>query len=102
MVAYLKAVRYYNDAFTYGDAAKRQEIIGILARNTPVKDTALYERMAMPGLAPDGRINLASLAEHQEVWLAAGLQQAPVDLGDVVDLSFAEAAVRTLGPYRSP
>jgi NitT/TauT family transport system substrate-binding protein len=100
MVAYLKAARYYNDAFTHGDAAKRQEIVGILARHTPVKETALYERMAMPGLDPDGRVNLASLAEHQEVWITAGLQQTPIDLNDVVDRGYAEAAVRALDPYR--
>ena len=56
----------------------------------------------MPSLDPDGRVNVATLADDQELWLATGLlEQARIDLNDVVDLSFAEAvAARTLGPYR--
>lgn len=56
--------------------------------------------MVMPGLHPDGRLNVASIAEDQELWLAAGLQQARVNLDEVVDHRFADAAVATLGPYR--
>jgi NitT/TauT family transport system substrate-binding protein len=100
LIAYLKAVRYYNDAFSRNDAAKRQEAVSILTRNTTVKDAALYDRMVMPGLAADGRMNLASLAEDQEFWLATGLQQARVSMDDVVDHSFADAAAQVLGPYR--
>jgi NitT/TauT family transport system substrate-binding protein len=55
--------------------------------------------MVMPGLAPDGRLNVASIAEDQELWLASGLQQARVNLDDVVDHRFADAAVAALGPY---
>jgi NitT/TauT family transport system substrate-binding protein len=98
--AYLRGVRYYNDAFDQGDAAKRQETINILTRNTAVKDPTLYDRMVMPGLAPDGRLNVASIAEDQDLWLASGLQQARVNLDDVVDHRFVDAAAATLGPYR--
>jgi NitT/TauT family transport system substrate-binding protein len=100
MIAYLKAVRFYNDAFERNDPARRQEAIAILTRNTPVKDAALYERMAMPGLAPDGRVNVPSLTRDQDFWLARGVQQAPVNLDELVDQSFADAAVAVLGPYR--
>jgi NitT/TauT family transport system substrate-binding protein len=100
MVAYLKAVRFYNDAFERNDPARRQEAIAILTRNTPVKDAALYERMAMPGLAPDGRINVPSLTRDQDFWLARGVQQSPVNLDELVDQSFADAAVAVLGTYR--
>jgi NitT/TauT family transport system substrate-binding protein len=100
MVAYLRAVRYYNDAFSRGDVARRQEVITTLARHTPVRDVALYDRMVMPGLNPDGRVNVASLAADQEFWLARGVQQARVDLSEVVDYSFVDAALQALGPYR--
>jgi NitT/TauT family transport system substrate-binding protein len=93
-------VRFYNDAFERNDPARRQEAIAILTRNTPIKDAALYERMAMPGLAPDGRINVPSLTRDQDFWLARGVQQSPVNLGELVDQSFADAAVAVLGPYR--
>jgi NitT/TauT family transport system substrate-binding protein len=100
MVAYLKGVRYYNDAFDKGDAAKRQEAVAILTGNTAVKDPALYDRMVMPGLNPDGRLNAASVAEDQELWLASGIQQARVNLDEIIDHSFVDAAVAALGPYR--
>jgi len=100
MVAYLKGVRYYNDAFVKHDAAKREQAVAILTRNTTVKDPALYDRMVMPGLAPDGHMNMASLAEDQDFWLSTGLQPTRINVDDVVDHSFADAADRTLGPYR--
>ncbi|HLH26034.1 MAG TPA: ABC transporter substrate-binding protein [Chloroflexota bacterium] len=100
MIAYLKGVRYYDDAFDGGDAAKRQEAVAILTRSTAVKDPALYDRMVMPGLDPNGRLNVASIAEDQDLWLASGLQQARVNLDEVVDPSFTDAAVAALGPYR--
>ncbi len=100
ITAYLRGVRYYNDAFDKGDAAKRQEAVAILTRNTAVKDPALYDRMVMPGLAPDGRLNVASIAEDQELWLASGLQQARANLDEIVDHRFVDAAVAALGPYR--
>ena len=99
MVAYLRGVRDYNDGLERGDAVKRQETIAILARHTPVKDLALYERMRLPGLDPDGRMNLASIAEDQDLWLAQGRQETRVDLASVVDQSFADYAVAQLGRY---
>jgi NitT/TauT family transport system substrate-binding protein len=101
MVAYLKGVRYYNDGFVKGDAAKRQETVTILARHTPVKEAALYDRMVMPGLHPDGRMNVASLTEDQDFFVATGLQQTRIDINTLVDHSFADAALQALGgPYR--
>jgi NitT/TauT family transport system substrate-binding protein len=100
MVAYLRAVRDYNDAFSRGDTAKRQQIVTTLTQHTTVKDPALYDRMAMPGLDPDGRINMARVAAHQDFWVATGQQQARVNLDTVIDPRFADAAAQTLGPYR--
>jgi NitT/TauT family transport system substrate-binding protein len=100
MVAYLRGVRVYNDGFVKGDAAARQVTIAALVQNTPVKDAALYDRMALSALDPDGRINMTSLAADQDYWLASGAQQQRIDLNALVDYSFADAAVQVLGPYR--
>jgi hypothetical protein len=48
----------------------------------------------------DGRINLASIAEAQDYWLANGAQQTRIDLETLVDYSFVDAALQVLGPYR--
>jgi len=99
MLAYLRAVRFYNDAFVKGDVAKRQQVVASLTRHTPVKDAALYDRMAMPGLHPDGRMSLSSLASDQEFWLSRGVQQQRIAIEQLVDTQFIEAAVQVLGPY---
>jgi len=100
MVAYLQAVRDYNDAFRKGDAARRAEVVQALVKHTTVKDPALYDRMAMPGLNPDGEVNVESLREDYEFWLANGYQEERVTLTDLVDSSFVRYAVQQLGPYR--
>lgn len=100
MNAYVRAVRYYNDAFVKGDAAKRQEVVAILAKTTTVKDVPLYDRMVMPGLHPDGRMNKATIVSDQDFWLSTGLQRAPANLDQIVDHTFVDAAVQQLGPYR--
>ncbi|HLI28567.1 MAG TPA: ABC transporter substrate-binding protein [Chloroflexota bacterium] len=100
MVAYLKAVRDYNDAFRKGDAAKRREVVDILIRNTPLKDAALYDKMGMPGLDPNGRVSVQALKADQEYYLRSGKQQQPIDYDQVVDMSFADWAVQQLGEYR--
>jgi NitT/TauT family transport system substrate-binding protein len=99
MVAYLKAVRDYNDGFARGDTAKRERVIDTLIRHTPVRDRALYDRMAMPGLDPNGRVDRSSINDDQEFWLSRGTQHERVNLDSVIDYSFADAAVRTLGSY---
>jgi NitT/TauT family transport system substrate-binding protein len=100
MLAYLRALRDYNDAFQKGDPAKRRDVVDVLIRNTPLKDAALYEKMAMPGLDPNGRVNLQALEQDQEYYLRTGKQQTPIDLTQVVDGSFADWAVQQLGIYR--
>ena len=99
MIAYLRGVRFYNDAFDRGDTTKRQATIASLIQHTPVKEAGLYDQMVMPGLDPDGRMNLDSLGKDQDFWLASGLQEERVNLSQVADPSFAGAAVQALGPY---
>lgn len=99
MVAYLRALRDYNDAFARGDTAKQERVIDTLIHHTPVRDRALYDRMVMPGLDPNGRVDRASIADDQEFWLSRGTAHQRVNLDTVIDYSFADAAVRALGPY---
>jgi NitT/TauT family transport system substrate-binding protein len=99
MLAYVKALRDYNDAFAKGDTAKREQMIDILIGATTVKSRPLYDKIAMPGLDPNGRVNTQSLDESQNWWVAKGSQRAKVDLAKVVDPQFAEWAVQQLGPY---
>lgn len=99
MKAYVLGARFFNDAFVKRDATKRAEAVEILAKATKV-DKALFEGMAMPGLNPSGKVNLDSLREIQNWFVAKGSQQKPVDLTKAVDLSFVDDAVRQLPPYK--
>lgn len=100
MKAYIKALRDYNDAFVKKDAGKRKEVIDTLIKHTTVKDAALYDRMVMPGIDPNGNVNVDSLIKDQDYFLESGSQKQKVDMAEVVDLSFAKAAVQQLGPYQ--
>jgi NitT/TauT family transport system substrate-binding protein len=100
MLAYLKGARYYNSAFDKADAAKRSDVIQILVRNTAVKDADLYEKMVMPGIDPNGRVNVDSLADQQDYFLSKGSQKTRVELKQVVDMQYADWAVQKLGQYK--
>jgi NitT/TauT family transport system substrate-binding protein len=100
MLAYLKGARLYNDAFDKKDAAKRRDVIDVLMRKTTAKDAALFDKMVMPGIDPNGKVNIASLAEEQDYFVKKGSQKTKLDLSKVVDPQFADWAVRRLGPYK--
>ncbi len=100
MLAYIKGARLYNDAFEKKDPVKRKDVIDILVKSTTVKDATLYDKMVMPGLDPNGRVNVESLAEEQDWFLKKGSQKAQVDLKKVVDTQYIDWAVQKLGPYK--
>lgn len=100
MTAYVKGVRFYNDAFVKKDPRARGEVIDILASRTSLKDKALFDEVGMPGLNPDGTVNLRDLKAQQDYYLSTGAQKKSVDLDRVVNRDFAAAAVQQLGPYK--
>ncbi len=100
MMAYLKGVRDYNDAFIKNDVKKKAEVISILTKATAVKDAALYQKMPVPGLNPNGEVNKPSMVDDQEYYIDAGLQKERVDMDKLVDPAWAKAAVEKLGVYK--
>jgi ABC-type nitrate/sulfonate/bicarbonate transport system substrate-binding protein len=98
MVAYLKGVRFYNDALN--GKASRSELIGILTKDTSVKDAALYDKMVLPGLNPNGTLNIDGMREDMNWFLAEGRMRELVDIKKVVDTRYIEAAVSKLGEYK--
>src|SRR5262249_21165986 len=98
MVAYVKGLRDYNDAF----GPKRQgraEVVDILTRNTTVKDAALYDKMTWDYMNPDGYINMDTLAQDLDWYVSNGYLSERPDVNKLVDNSFADYAVRMLGKY---
>jgi NitT/TauT family transport system substrate-binding protein len=97
MVAYLKGVRDYNNAFRKN--IDRAAIAAILSKNTTVKAAALYDTMTMPGLDPNGRVNADGMANDMRWFLSRGYLKEEVDISKAIDTSFADGAVQKLGSY---
>jgi len=95
MIAYLKAVRFYNDALE--GKASRDELVAILTKNTTVKNPELYRDMAFPGLDPNGHLNVDGMKQDVAWWVSAGRMKESVPVEKLVDASYAEQAVKALG-----
>jgi len=98
MVAYVRSLRDYNDAFVKN--VGRAEVAQILAKYTTVTDLALYDRLVPAGLDPDGRLNVPGIRDDVGLFVRLGcIQGEPPDVGQVVDESFVNYALGVLGPY---
>ena len=101
MTAYLRGVRVYMGAFG-GTATDRDKVIQILTQKTDIKDAQLWADMVPTGSSPDGQLNLQSIAESQAYFQKLGLVQNTPAPDTLVDTSFAQAAVKALGPGPTP
>jgi NitT/TauT family transport system substrate-binding protein len=101
MHAYLRAVRFYNSALKDGHfaGANANDVISILSSATALKNDKIYRTMTPPGINPDGRVNVASLQSDLAFYVKQGWAHGNMDLSRVVDESFADEAVKALGPY---
>ena len=103
MVAYILGARFFNDALKDGHFAgpNAAELIAILTEYSNVKDAALYKKMTPNGIDPDGKLNEASLAKDYQFYKDQGYLEGKSSLEQVVDTSFAQAAVKQLGKYQA-
>ena len=97
MVAYMKGVRVYNDAFVKN--LDKEQVLEILARHAGVPIETV--RASNPaGLDPNQDVNPDSFNEIQAFFVEQGLMQARVPLDNLIDPSFARAAIAKLGRYQ--
>jgi NitT/TauT family transport system substrate-binding protein len=102
MVAYVRALRYYHDGLRNGHLSgpTANDVISIVSGALKL-DPGVLREMIAASMDPDGRVNVKSLVEDYNVYKAAGLINGEVTMDKVVDMSFVDAAVKTLGPYRA-
>lgn len=102
MRAYIRAVRDYNDALSNGKIAgpNAEEVISILTEYTKVKDPAVYRAIHAQGCNPDGKVHEPSLRNDLAFFKEQGEVKGNVTVEQALDHSFAEAAVKELGPYQ--
>ena len=98
MVAYVKGLRDYNDAFEKNKG--KAEVISILTKHTKIKDAAIYEKVVPVGLNPDGMVNILSLKQDAQWFFEKGYVKELPNVDSIVDLSYAKNAVKVLGPYK--
>lgn len=102
MRAFLRAARDYNDAIENGrwrTDGKADEVIAIFSKraNQPQE---LIRRITPQASDPDGKLAIESIAKDLSFFQEQGdVNNKKLKVQDVVDLSFAEAASRELGPY---
>jgi NitT/TauT family transport system substrate-binding protein len=101
MRAYLKGVRDYNDALKDGRLAgpNADEVVTILTQSTAIKDPGVFRAIHAQGCNPDGRVHEASLRNDLEFFRSEKLIVGSVDVAQVIDHSFVDWAVDSLGPY---
>ena len=98
MVAYVKALRDYNDAQRRGP--DRDLVIDILDKYVKLPERALYEECEWGPLHPDGRIDRKWI-EDEMLWsVRTGLLDRLVSVDQLVDDTYVDQAVQVLGPYR--
>ncbi|BCV24372.1 ABC transporter substrate-binding protein [Gelria sp. Kuro-4] len=98
MVAYIKSLRDYNDAFFKNKM--KDEVISILAKWSVVKDKALYEKMFPVGLNPDGYARTKGIELDLAWYKARGLLKGDLKLEDVLDNQYVDRALKVLGKYQ--
>jgi NitT/TauT family transport system substrate-binding protein len=98
MVAYVRSLRDYNDAFVKGIG--RADVVQVLAKHTTVKDLALYDKFTPAGLDPDGRLNVPGIRDDVALYARLGCVTGELsDVRQVIDESFITYAGSVLGPY---
>jgi NitT/TauT family transport system substrate-binding protein len=98
MVAYVRALRDYNDAFVKN--RDKEAIISILIKTTSLKDRALYDKVQLGGLDPNGYVLLNDLVAQQDWYFQYGYQKQKADMTKVVDNQFVQYAIDRLGTYK--
>lgn len=108
MTAYLKGVRFYNDALVEGklSGSKGDEVARILLDHTQIEDSGFYKEIALHGVDPNGESKLEAVRDMLQFFQQRGQLDADVAVDAVMerafDPSFREAAVEKLGPYEAP
>jgi NitT/TauT family transport system substrate-binding protein len=103
MDAYIRALRDYNDALKDGKLAGpgADEIVAILNEYTGIKDPTIYRAMTPFAANPDGHVNKVTMQNDYGFYKERGLIKGQVTVDQVIDSSFAEAAVSKFGRYQA-
>lgn len=98
MVAYVKALRDYNDAFEKNKG--KDAIIAIMNKYSKELAAEVAARVVPVGLHPDGALQVQSLKDDAAWYVQHGYLEKLPDMDRIIDGSYGEYARKTLGPYQ--
>ncbi len=98
MTAWLRGAREYCQA--YHGASNRQEIIDELVSTKTAPSRELLEKYPWPARSPNGKINVASMLDINAWYVTNKMSTQRFPAERVVDPSFIDKAVQTLGPFQ--
>jgi NitT/TauT family transport system substrate-binding protein len=97
MVAYLRGIRDYDDAFRKQQG--KGEVVQHLMKHVPLRDPNLFDKMVPIGLDSDGKVNVAGVKDDFRWFIERGLVPEAPDIDQVLDTSYTDYALGRLGPY---
>jgi NitT/TauT family transport system substrate-binding protein len=95
--AYLRGVRDYCNA--YHGAPIKDEIIAALIKHGSERRPELLHKYPWPARSPNGRINIASMLDMQDWYVANKLANAKQPPEKLIDMRYADYAAKKLGPF---
>jgi ABC-type nitrate/sulfonate/bicarbonate transport system substrate-binding protein len=96
-LATLRGVRDYCQAYHGG--AVRQQLIDLLVKSGTERRPEFLHKFPWPSRDPNGLINVASMLDIQDWYVANKYVNAASPADKLVNLSYVEAAAHRLGPF---
>jgi NitT/TauT family transport system substrate-binding protein len=97
VTAYLRGVRDYCNAYHHGSI--RKEMIESIVRHGSERNPKLLNEYPWVARSPDLRINVASMLDMQDWYVANKFSTATLPVERLLDMSYADNAVKKFGPF---
>jgi NitT/TauT family transport system substrate-binding protein len=95
--AYLRGVRDYCNAYHHGSV--RQDMIDSIVRHAAERNPKLLNDYPWVARSPNLRVNVASMLDMQDWFVANKFSTAKLPTERLLDMSYADAAIKKLGPF---
>ncbi|MBI4317990.1 MAG: ABC transporter substrate-binding protein [Chloroflexi bacterium] len=98
MVAYVRGVREYNDAF-FGNKGK-EEVIQIMTQLSTQKNAEILRKMVAQKINPDGYVFPESIKREIDWYTKRGDIKQAVPIDKAIDNQYVDYAIQRLGKYQ--
>jgi NitT/TauT family transport system substrate-binding protein len=95
--AYLRGVRDYCNAYHHGSI--RPAMIDSIVHHAAERNPKLLNEYPWVARSPDLRVNVASMLDMQDWYVANKFSTAKLPAERLLDMSYADAAIKKLGPF---